>query len=781
MALCWLSSIGQAEQIDFALRLEPSQNTFKPNDALRVFLDLNINQAPVVSDLYFIIASPNGYYSAFDWQKGIRPLLLAYPFSQKLSIQDILLLEIILPSDFPPIANAGDYIFAIGAFKPNTGNLISNIGQASFHYEQETEEPWIDFTDIPDYGSPGVLKGKVGGVNSADYGILVYIEVETVWWTKPYFNAPLTTINTDDTWSCNITTGGNDAYATKIAAYLVPVGIDPFQYQCGPCYQLPKIPEAVASKQADRSPPQRTVDFSGYQWNIKRRDFPAGPGPNYFSDKKEDIWVDGEGLHLTIKEHDGKWNCTEAINTDSLGYGTYVIQTRGRIDNMGYIPVFGIFTWCTEAKEYNYKEIDIEAARWGHLDDTNFQYVVQPCSQCPGCGDNCARFNVELSDEDSNLTYYIAWKSGQAEFATYYGEHGKGTPPAEDLIYHWVHASSDVPPAGGENFRFNFWLFGGNAPDKGEQEVVVTYFDWREDYVFPTPTPTMTKTITPTHTPIYPSMTKTATATATPTMTATKTATATLTKTATPTPTPTPGLEITTYPPYGSPGYLQGKALGVNPQDYKITVYIFVPTSYPVGWWVKPTLANPFTLINPAGDWSCNIATGGVDTEATILRAYLIPNGVNPPLANGWNELPEIPEAVAMAEVFRTPNPTATPSNTPTPPDPWIIFSYVPSKGSYDNLQGTVGGVSPMSDYKVMVYIYYYGWWTKPYFDTPLTYIASNGSWTCDITTGGYDQDATKIAAYLVPASIDANKYQCGGSSNLPDVPESVAFIEVDR
>ena len=45
---------------------------------------------------------------------------------------------------------------------------------------------------------------------------------------------------------------------------------------------------------------------------------------------------------------------------------------------------------------------------------------------------------------------------------------------------------------------------------------------------------------------------------------------------------------------------------------------------------------------------------------------------------------------------------------------------------------------------------------TKPYADQPFAAIASNGTWTCDITTGGQDQTATQTAVFLVPRGTPA-------------------------
>ncbi|MGQ9732990.1 MAG: hypothetical protein ACUVX8_17165 [Candidatus Zipacnadales bacterium] len=56
--------------------------------------------------------------------------------------------------------------------------------------------------------------------------------------------------------------------------------------------------------------------------------------------------------------------------------------------------------------------------------------------------------------------------------------------------------------------------------------------------------------------------------------------------------------------------------------------------------------------------------------------------------------------------------------------------------------------------YNVIVYIQVSGqWWPKPYFADPDTPIQSNGTWKCDIVTGGHDQDATRIFAGLAPKS----------------------------
>jgi hypothetical protein len=67
--------------------------------------------------------------------------------------------------------------------------------------------------------------------------------------------------------------------------------------------QLPKDTKAY----------KRFLDFSGYQWSVKAYNVPIGPDPNRFSSRKEDLWVDDDGLHLTVSKRDGNWYCTEVI------------------------------------------------------------------------------------------------------------------------------------------------------------------------------------------------------------------------------------------------------------------------------------------------------------------------------------------------------------------------------------------------------------------------------------------------------------------------------------
>ena len=114
-----------------------------------------------------------------------------------------------------------------------------------------------------------------------------------------------------------------------------------------------------------------------------------------------------------------------------------------------------------------------------------------------------------------------------------------------------------------------------------------------------------------------------------------------------------PELQLTRVPRYGSEQDLQGRALHVWPDSFRVAVYIRVRG----GWWTKPHADTPLTAIRRDGRWTCDITTGCVDEEATNIAAFLVPAGYTPPLSLGAARLAAALDsaAVAKAEATRTP------------------------------------------------------------------------------------------------------------------------------
>jgi hypothetical protein len=104
-----------------------------------------------------------------------------------------------------------------------------------------------------------------------------------------------------------------------------------------------------------------------------------------------------------------------------------------------------------------------------------------------------------------------------------------------------------------------------------------------------------------------------------------------------------------------------------------------------------------------------------------------------------------------------------------------------PLGSSFNDLQGRVLHVVA-SNYYVAVFIHVVGgWWTKPYWDSPATIINCDGAWTCDITTGGSDEQADLIVACVLRMSYSVPLLY-GDTSLPPDIAaNAVANVSVSR
>ncbi len=210
------------------------------------------------------------------------------------------------------------------------------------------------------------------------------------------------------------------------------------------------------------APYPRTIAFSGETWYVKTGSGKVGPGPNYFSDSSNNVWVDAAGrLHLKITHSGKRWTCAEVISARSFGYGTYRFNLASAVDNLDPNVVLGLFTWNDDPAFYN-RELDIEFSRWGDRNNWNAQYVVQPYTDPL----NLFRFQQPAGAS----THQFSWQAGQVVF--------ESTNAGGAIAGHTF--TNAIPQAGGENARLNLWLFQGLAPsNKRDAEVIVQSFDFR--------------------------------------------------------------------------------------------------------------------------------------------------------------------------------------------------------------------------------------------------------------------------------------------------------------
>ena len=347
---------------------------------------------------------------------------------------------------------------------------LLQIGCGQFALEASEDNGGVVFTSVPAYGSTADLRGSVDGLSPDAYSVYVCIYVHG-WWSKPTWDEPATPIQPDGTWTCDITTGGADETATRIAAYVIPRGLKP-PLMTGEAAMAPAYAHmAVASVEVTRPPYARIIDFSGYQWGVKTSATPVGPGPNYFSDSGANVWVDGAGLHLKIIKDGALWQCAEVVCTQSLGYGRYTFSLGTDASLLDEWAVLGLFTW-DDADDHAHREIDIECSRWGVEGNENAQFVVQPFDALG----NRHRFDIPAGIVTT--THSFDWRPDRITFTSVEGQPvGAGAAAAGDTIAQWTYTGPDIPPPGNENARLNLWLYEGTPPsDAREIEVLITGF-----------------------------------------------------------------------------------------------------------------------------------------------------------------------------------------------------------------------------------------------------------------------------------------------------------------
>lgn len=113
----------------------------------------------------------------------------------------------------------------------------------------------VRFTRVPMIGRSDDLEGLVVGAKSPEYFIVVYVLVDGGWWVKPYATKVLTNIAGDGKWMADITTGGNDLMATRIAAFVVPSDYNP-----PVLLGVNKLPEELAVKSVASFYVDRSLD-----------------------------------------------------------------------------------------------------------------------------------------------------------------------------------------------------------------------------------------------------------------------------------------------------------------------------------------------------------------------------------------------------------------------------------------------------------------------------------------------------------------------------------------
>jgi hypothetical protein len=335
--------------------------------------------------------------------------------------------------------------------------------------------PAILITNVPAYGTFNTLEGYAVGANPATQAVAVFIYVPGYGWvSKPTCAQPLVSIQSDGSWSANVTTGGSgDTTATRFAALLVGTN-----YSEACVLGLANLPTNVYARALAKTvitrpyPGVRFFSFSGYDWWVKNSAGPVGPGPNYFSEATNNVWVDASGwLHLRITQRTNQWQCAEIISARTFGSGSYRFELNSVVDNLNPLVTLGLFTWSDDPA-FTDREIDVECSRWNVPADTNnSQFVVQPYN----APNQLVRYRTPAGLAAS--THMFVWQTNRINFQS---QSNSYSAAGTNLLSSWVFTNAAaVPQSGDEAVHLNLWLQNGNPPsDNNEVEVIVKSFNF---------------------------------------------------------------------------------------------------------------------------------------------------------------------------------------------------------------------------------------------------------------------------------------------------------------
>jgi hypothetical protein len=278
-----------------------------------------------------------------------------------------------------------------------------------------------------------------------------------VWWVQPTVDNPFSTLDANSRWSTFTHPGSAYAALLVTPQYRPPTTMNRLPEKGGVIAAVAWVEGAGLKRLA-----LKTLDFSGYQWEIRQTASNRGGTTNLYD--PANAWTDEKGfLHLRIARKENHWTSAEVGLMRSLGYGSYRFIVHD-VSHLEPAAAFSVFTWDDAGPP---REVDIEISRWGETGSKNAQFVVQPY-YVPA---NVIRFVAP----GGVLTHSFRWDPGRITFKTVRGT-ASGTG-ANIVAEHSF--TSGVPSPGGELIHLNLYVYDNKSnPLRNGSEVIVEKFEY---------------------------------------------------------------------------------------------------------------------------------------------------------------------------------------------------------------------------------------------------------------------------------------------------------------
>jgi len=316
-------------------------------------------------------------------------------------------------------------------------------------------------TDITEHDYKiDTIEGRAIGARPGQR-IVLYAKTDGRWGLCQQSYQPFAKIKSDGRWKASVHLG------IQYAALLVEPTYDPHeQTESLPIVGNGVVALAVVNGEgpAPVLPSPKILNFSGYEWTTSTGPIFRAGSRNFFD--PANVWTDkGGALHLRISGSPGEWAAAEVKLTRSLGYGTYRFQLRD-VSHLEPSAILTLITWDGVGSESTRRKLDVELGRWGYLENTNVNYVIQPY-YVPA---NFVAFRVP----PGAYTHSFRWEPGQVIFSTVAGSGNTGDRVINQHVF-----VSGVPLPEGESVRIGLYVFHqGKIPLKNENEVRIDKFEY---------------------------------------------------------------------------------------------------------------------------------------------------------------------------------------------------------------------------------------------------------------------------------------------------------------
>jgi hypothetical protein len=235
------------------------------------------------------------------------------------------------------------------------------------------------------------------------------------------------------------------------------------------------LPAGKAAAQARL--PRQEFNFSGYTWEIRQSEEPAGPLENCFAGRDEAVFLEPDGaLRLTVAYREGVWYASEVYLRKKLGYGSYLFRLETDMAELDRNLVLGLFTYANQSA-YEHREIDIEFSSWGDMKEApKGQFVVQPSDRAG----NMLLF--PLDKLEMKFSCLFDWKPDRIEFAAWNGHGERPATGDPELVISWFYNDlKGIPKPGSEAVHLNLYLAKSSAGPYGDgtREVSIRSFEFK--------------------------------------------------------------------------------------------------------------------------------------------------------------------------------------------------------------------------------------------------------------------------------------------------------------